>query len=101
VSHGGHTSFFDWSDSDLGTLYWAAFHRNCDYKFLPVLSGHQLTLTYDLYVTEGVGGMLKQYSTADQKRLPLYEGLKPILDQENFMKDGKCMTMAERHTFLT
>lgn len=87
MSYGGHTTLFDWSDSDL--VHWAAFQSNCEHDFLPVLDGHQMILTYDLYVTEGVGGVLMQYPTADPKLLPLYEGLKPILDQGSFMKDGK------------
>ena len=43
---------FDWSstpDHPAKTIKWAAFFSNIEHEILPVISGHRVTLTYNLY----------------------------------------------------
>ncbi|KAE8442380.1 hypothetical protein EG329_003396 [Mollisiaceae sp. DMI_Dod_QoI] len=88
VSHKGHSTFFDWSNTDSKDIQWAAFYSDCEHEVLEVKSGHRITLTYNLYVTEQVGGVLQRNPTADPSLFPLYEGAKQMLSQPNFMQEG-------------
>lgn len=57
---------------------------------LPVTSGHRLTLTYNLYVTEHTGSILQpSLPSADPSLLPLFSGAEQMLAQPNFMPNGK------------
>jgi hypothetical protein len=56
---------------------------------LEVKSGHHITITYNLYVTEHIGGVIQRFPTADAALSPLYEGAKQMLEQPGFMKDGE------------
>lgn len=88
VSHKGHKTTFDWSNSDSKAIKWAAFYSDCEHEVLEVKSGHRITLTYNLYVTEHIGGVLQRYPTVDPTLYPLYEGVKAMLEQNGFMQDG-------------
>jgi hypothetical protein len=94
VSHNGHSTSFDWSN-DSNTVQWAAFYSDCEHEVLEVKSGHRITLTYNLYVTEHIGGVIQCFPTADAALSPLYEGAKQMLEQPGFMKNGKA-TMSNR-----
>ena len=89
MSHKSHSTFFDWSNTNSNALQWAAFYSDCEHEVLEVRSGHRITITYNLYVTEQIGGVLQQFPTADAALSPLYEGAKQMLEQPGFMKDGK------------
>ncbi|KUJ14348.1 uncharacterized protein LY89DRAFT_784308 [Mollisia scopiformis] len=88
VSHKGHSSFFDWSNTDSHDIQWAAFYSDCEHEVFEVKSGHRITLTYNLYITEQVGGVLRRNPTIDPSLFPLYEGAKQMLSQPNFMNKG-------------
>ena len=89
VSHNGHSTFFDWSNTNSTSIQWAAFYSDCEHEVLPVQTGHRITLTYNLYITENVGSVLRLYPTADPSFSPLYESAQRIVEQPGFMKDGK------------
>ena len=55
-------------------------------------TGHRIIITYNLYVTEHIGGVIQRFPTADAALSPLYEGAKQILEQPGFMKNGKILT---------
>ncbi len=48
---------FDWSSNDKADpeIKWAAFYSDCEHEVHEVTSGHRVTLTYNLYVTRGLG----------------------------------------------
>jgi hypothetical protein len=89
VTHKGHTKYFDWSNTDSSTINWAAFYSDCEHEVMPVTSGHRITLTYNLYMTQKIGSVLQHYPTVDHTLSPLHVGVKEMLAQPNFMADGK------------
>ncbi|KAL2064514.1 hypothetical protein VTL71DRAFT_3651 [Oculimacula yallundae] len=93
ISHEDHTSIFDWSTSNSSSeepnaIKWCAFYSDCEHEVLPVTTGHRVTLTYNLYVSEHVGGILQRYPTTDPSLYPLFEGAKKMLEQPGFMSKG-------------
>ncbi|KAL9088747.1 MAG: hypothetical protein Q9165_006056 [Trypethelium subeluteriae] len=61
VRYRKNTMEFDWSENESESepaIKWAAFYNDCEHEILEVKSGHRLTITYNLYVTCGVGGKL-------------------------------------------
>ncbi|KAE9373080.1 hypothetical protein N431DRAFT_337950 [Stipitochalara longipes BDJ] len=89
VSSDGHSTSFDFSQSeDITTIHWAAFVGDCDHECQPVEEGHQLMLTYNLFLSHRVGEVLRDNPTADPTLLPLYGGVKEMLEHPGFMKKG-------------
>lgn len=90
IAHKGVERFFDLgSDSTSSNIQWAAFYSDCEHEVLPVTSGHRVTLTYQLYVSEHIGGPLSQgFPTVDPKLYPLYDSVKSLLSSPAFMKQG-------------
>jgi hypothetical protein len=89
ISHNGYSTFFDWSNTNSTAIKWAAFYSDCEHEVLQVQTGHRITITYNLYITENIGSVLRSCPTADPSLTPLYEGAKRIIEQPGFMKDGK------------
>ena len=56
---------------------------------MEVLSGHRTTLTYNLYVSEHVGGVMQKVPNADPSMYSLYQELKSMLQNPDFMKEDK------------
>lgn len=90
MTHKGHDSVFDWSGDNANEIKWAAFYSDCEHEVLEVKSGHRITLTYNLYVSTRVGGILQKRPTASPGLYPLYEDVKASLNEPEFMPKGKC-----------
>jgi hypothetical protein len=89
ISSNGHSTIFDWNDAkDITTVHWVAFVGDCTHKCQPVVEGHQLVLTYNLFINQRVGEALRDTSTADPTLFPLYAGVKEMLGHPGFMKKG-------------
>jgi hypothetical protein len=74
---------------DLGTIRWVAFYSDCEHEVLPVTSGHRVTLTYQLYVSEGIGGLVQpQLQMPDSKSYLMYRYIKDMLASPTFIKNG-------------
>jgi hypothetical protein len=74
---------------DLGSIRWIAFYSDCEHEVLPVTAGHRVTLTYQLYVSEHIGGLVQpQLQIPDSKSYPVYRCIKDLLASPNFMKNG-------------
>ena len=65
--HQGCHITFDWSVSP--STYWAAFFSDVEHEILPVTSGYQFTLTYNLYHTLTIDHPLLDVTTN-----PFYQG---------------------------
>jgi hypothetical protein len=52
------------------------------------VEGHQLVLTYNLFLNVRVGEVLRDNPTADPTQFPLYAGVKEMLEHPGFMKKG-------------
>jgi hypothetical protein len=71
------------------SIHWAAFYSDCEHEVLPVTSGHRVTLTYQLYVSEHLSGLVHpQFPTADPKLNLLHQSIKEMLSSPTFMKNG-------------
>lgn len=49
VAHQGRETICDWSAQKGEAIKWAAFYSDCEHEVLEVISGHRITLTYNLY----------------------------------------------------
>lgn len=91
IAHKGVERFFDLGSNDHNNsaIHWAAFYSDCEHEVLPVTSGHRITLTYQLYVSEYVGGIINaRFPTADPTLYPLFQSVKAMLESPAFMKNG-------------
>ncbi|CAG8983565.1 hypothetical protein HYALB_00009885 [Hymenoscyphus albidus] len=80
-------------------ITWSAFPRTTSHSILPVTCGHLITLTYNLYVTEAVGGILQRYPIADPRLYPLFKMIKGLLGDSHFMPDGGTLGQHCIHTY--
>jgi hypothetical protein len=55
---------------------------------LPITSGNLITITYNLHMTEAIGGPLQRYPTADPRLYPLYKVAKGLLENPDFLPEG-------------
>ncbi|KAF9778832.1 hypothetical protein IL306_002889 [Fusarium sp. DS 682] len=72
-----------------GTIKWVAFYSDCKHEVLPVSTGNRVTLTYHLYVSEHMGGLVQlQLQRPDSKAYLIYRSVKNLLASSTFMKNG-------------
>jgi len=79
VRHHRHTVEFDWSSSK-NEICWAALYCDCEHEIQEVTQGHRITLTYNLFVSQGFCSLV-----LDPQTLPLYSNMKSLL--ESFKKE--------------
>lgn len=73
----------------LGRIRWVAFYSDCEHEVLPVTAGHRVTLTYQLYVSEHLGGLVQpQVQTPGSTCYPIYRSAEDMLASPAFLKDG-------------
>jgi len=90
---------FDWSTPDHEqpeSIQWAAFYSDCEHEVLEVISGHRVTLTYNLFVSRGTGLLAGRCPAMDPKQLPLYNAFKEVLEHPEFMTQGKLYTVSTK-----
>ncbi|OQD67640.1 hypothetical protein PENPOL_c003G00358 [Penicillium polonicum] len=88
VQHEGKQVAFDWSHQSASAIQWAAFYSDCEHQIETVTEGERITLTYNLYVTEPVGGSIPPSLIVDPKSLSLHSFLKELVMEPGFMKEG-------------
>ncbi|KAG9228596.1 hypothetical protein BJ875DRAFT_500604 [Amylocarpus encephaloides] len=90
VTHKGKERvYLDKQWLDLGTIRWVAFYSDCEHEVLPVTTGHRVTLTYQLYVSEHIGGLVQpQLQMPDSKSYPMYRCIEDMLASPTFLKNG-------------
>jgi hypothetical protein len=84
---------WDWSSEKAESISWAAFYSDCEHEVQEVQSGHRVTLTYNLYVRERLGAVLRPHSTAHAESYPLFIKVKELLANPRFLKEGKFNTV--------
>ncbi|KAI1087326.1 hypothetical protein F5B19DRAFT_77861 [Rostrohypoxylon terebratum] len=104
VRHAGHSVTYDWSASKAkegapSQLQWAAFYSDCEHEVLELTEGHRLTLTYNLYVTPGVGQLAGNSPALDVSSLPLYREVRNALDTLAFMPKGGIIGIYCTHAY--
>ncbi|KAI5360171.1 putative prolyl 4-hydroxylase alpha subunit, Fe(2+) 2OG dioxygenase domain-containing protein [Septoria linicola] len=97
VRNAGNEVTFDWSEFQ--DLNWAAFYSDCEHEVLEVEAGHRLTLTYNLYVTRGLGHLAGTASGLDATTLPLYKSLSTALENPGFLRRGRILAVWLTHSY--
>jgi len=88
IRHQGHETIHDWSNTADSGISWAAFYSDCEHEVLEVKTGHRITLTYNLYVSKRVGGLIERFPSVDPTKYPLYGMAKALLLDPGFMDKG-------------
>jgi len=96
ISNGDHSTLFDWSSSKPTDIQWAAFVSGCEHKMYPMQGGNQIILVYNLRVTEKIGSVLQNPALGNSSCLPLYEGVRKLLEFPGFMKQGVFRTQSTK-----
>ncbi|KAK4506478.1 hypothetical protein PRZ48_000210 [Zasmidium cellare] len=104
VRNAGKELLFDWSASankkdGKTSVKWAAFYSDCEHEVYEVTSGHRITLTYNLYVTRGLGHLAGTTSRLNPTQLPLYDTLKTALDSPGFLRHGRVLAIWLNHSY--
>lgn len=88
VQNEGKQVVFDWSHQSASAIQWAAFYSDCGHEIETVTEGERITLTYNLYVTEPVGGSIPPSLILDPRSLSLHSFLRELVMEPGFMKNG-------------
>lgn len=105
VRNAGSEVLFDWSKSanrgDAGPcIKWAAFYSDCEHEVHQVTAGHRITLTYNLFVTRGLGHLAGSSSSVlEAKTLPLYKTLQTALQEPTFFRKGRVLGVWLTHSY--
>ena len=92
--HQDHQGTFDWSSSPNAT-HWASFFSDVEHEVLPVTSGHQVTLTYNLYHSAPISPQL-----LDVTSTKLYQNLSSALLTPHFMREGGTLGFYCQHKYV-
>ncbi|KAL3490029.1 hypothetical protein BJX62DRAFT_238483 [Aspergillus germanicus] len=100
VEHHGHEVTFDWSDKSDTIIQWAAFYSDCEHEIETITNGDRVTLTYNLCVTEPIGGLTIGYtSVIDPKTFSIYGWIKNLFANDNFMENGGILGFGCSHAY--
>ncbi|EEP81894.1 predicted protein [Uncinocarpus reesii 1704] len=88
VRHQGKSVEFVWDNASSSHIQWAAFYSDCEHEIERVTKGYRMTLTYNLYVTEPVGGCLLPNPLVEPRSFPVYGEMKSLLQNPEFMNEG-------------
>ncbi|KAL8855828.1 MAG: hypothetical protein Q9178_007543 [Gyalolechia marmorata] len=92
ISHGQEShkqeTIFDWGGQD-SMIEWAAFYSDCEHEVKEVIAGHRITLTYNLYVHEQLGGIFRNPSPVHNDSFTLYGRAKEALSNPDFFPKGR------------
>ncbi|OJJ42556.1 hypothetical protein ASPZODRAFT_76473 [Penicilliopsis zonata CBS 506.65] len=100
VQHNGQTVVFDWSMRSSNTIQWAAFYSDCEHEIKQITSGDRITLTYNLFVTEPVGGAFPlSNGIINPKTLPLYSSIETLVGDPSFMEKGGVLGIYCSHAY--
>jgi hypothetical protein len=106
LRHRGHEWTFDSGEAlaaaDQPSIGYVAFFSDIEHEVTPVISGHRVTLTYNLYFEDDVDDYANK---ADSKRLTLpnkgafQEAFTALLDNQEFLADGGTLAFGLRHVY--
>jgi len=94
VAHKRQEMLYDWSNEKADKIEWAAFYSDCQHEVRQVQSGHRITLTYNLYVHERLGGVLRRHPAVLPESYPLFAIVKKLLSEPRFLSLGKKLCYA-------
>lgn len=91
VRHGGNEVVYDWAAGAEPKIQWAAFYSDCEHEVMQVTSGHRITLTYNLFVTDA-GHMATAGHSYRLETLPLYPKMKAMYSDPDFLPKGELLS---------
>ena len=99
VAHKGKETIIDWGQKEADKIQWAAFYSDCEHEVLEVKSGHRVTLTYNLYVRERVGGIIRHKPSVNSDVNGLSDKIKQLLRDPAFMSKGGVLGFYCQHAY--
>jgi 2OG-Fe(II) oxygenase superfamily len=98
LCHNGRSIEFDWSGRAPDRIQWAAFYSDCEREVTPLLSGHRITLTYNLYhhTTQPKPGHTLPLPVPS---FLLYQDLQAALENPGFMSRGGTLGFYCNHAY--
>ena len=99
VAHKGQETIIDWSQKEADKIQWAAFYSDCEHEVLEVKSGHRITLTYNLYVRERLGGIIRHKQSVSSNVCGLSDKVKKLLRDPAFMTKGGMLGFYCQHAY--
>jgi hypothetical protein len=98
LRHNARSITFDWSGPAAKELQWVAFYSDCEHEVMPLVSGHRITLTYNLYY------QIDQPRRGDALPLlldsfPLYHDLQAALQTPAFIESGGILGFYCNHAY--
>ena len=112
LRHHGQEWIFDSAKAlaavDKPTIGYVAFFSDIEHEVAPVISGHRITLTYNLYFDDD-GGPVSENNAASNHLIPpelqlpnqegFREAFKALLGNPEFMADGGTLAFGLRHVY--
>ena len=99
VAHKGQETIIDWGQKEADKIQWAAFYSDCEHEVLEVKNGHRITLTYNLYVRERVGGIIRHKQSVSSDVGGLSDKVKRLLRNPAFMTKGGMLGFYCQHAY--
>ena len=99
VAHNGQETIIDWGQKAADKIQWAAFYSDCEHEVLDVKSGHRITLTYNLYVRERIGGIIRHKQSVNSDVCGLSYKVKKLLRDPAFMTKGGMLGFYCEHAY--
>ncbi|KXS97959.1 hypothetical protein AC578_3119 [Pseudocercospora eumusae] len=99
VRHQGHAILHDWSSGSANSIQWAAFYSDCEHEVLEVTHGHRITLTYNLSLASGTGLLGGTPLNLEPRRLPLFQQLQNMLQDQDFVPAGGYIGIHLTHSY--
>ncbi|KAL2703849.1 hypothetical protein AAEP93_004920 [Penicillium crustosum] len=99
VQNEGKQVVFDWSHQSASAIQCAVFYSDCGHEIETVTEGERITLTYNLYVTEPVGGSIPPSLILDPRSLSLHSFLRELVMEPGFMKNGGAFGFYYSHAY--
>jgi hypothetical protein len=98
LRHDDRSVQFDWSGPAPDKIQWAAFYSDCEHEVMPLISGHRITLTYNLYyqTTQPQSGWAVPIPV---QSFPVYLDLQAALQNSGFMKRGGILGFYCSHAY--
>lgn len=89
----------DWSQKETDKIQCVAFYSDCKHGVLEVKTGHRITLTYNLYVNERLGGVIRQNPSVDSNHYGLSKMIMDGVEVSGFHDKGGRLVFYCQHVY--
>ena len=101
--HGEEAAKIDWSTTGRNgdqSFRWLFFYSDVEHEILPVVSGHRVTIAYDVYRAPDVSYEVPTgFVALDIKENPLYKALGEGLRNPNLFPEGARLAFGLSHQY--